>query len=106
MNRRGFLGSILALGAAPAIVKAELLMPVRKIVVVDHASMLADQVRRRMAELKEDMERELMRNQCREDLADMIWDIQPYERPFIALPSGMQTRRHEWTVDILRPANV
>lgn len=33
MNRRGFLGGILAACAAPAIVKAELLMPVRKIVV-------------------------------------------------------------------------
>lgn len=33
MNRRGFLSSILALGCAPAIVKAEILMPVRKIIV-------------------------------------------------------------------------
>lgn len=33
MNRRGFLGGILAACAAPAIVKAELLMPVRKIIV-------------------------------------------------------------------------
>ncbi len=29
MNRRGFLGSILALGAAPAIVRASHIMPVR-----------------------------------------------------------------------------
>src|SRR5512147_2272809 len=29
MNRRGFLGSILALGAAPAIVRADSLMPIR-----------------------------------------------------------------------------
>lgn len=33
MNRRGFLGGSLAACAAPAIVKAELLMPVRKIIV-------------------------------------------------------------------------
>jgi hypothetical protein len=34
MNRRGFLlGSILAAGLAPAIVKAEILMPVRQIIV-------------------------------------------------------------------------
>lgn len=31
MNRRGFLGSILAAGMAPVIVKAEILMPVRQI---------------------------------------------------------------------------
>jgi hypothetical protein len=33
MNRRGFLHGILAAGMAPAIVKAEILMPVRKIIV-------------------------------------------------------------------------
>lgn len=33
MNRRGFLQGILAAGMAPAIVKAEILMPVRKIIV-------------------------------------------------------------------------
>lgn len=32
-TRRSFLGSILAAGMAPAIVKAEILMPVRKIIV-------------------------------------------------------------------------
>ena len=32
MNRRGFLSSILAAGIAPAFVKAEILMPVRKVV--------------------------------------------------------------------------
>ena len=31
MKRRGFLGAILALGMAPAIIKAEILMPVRTI---------------------------------------------------------------------------
>lgn len=34
-TRRSFLGSILACAAAPAIVKAEILMPVRKIIVPD-----------------------------------------------------------------------
>jgi len=34
MNRRGFLGSILALGMAPAVVKAGVLMPVRPLVVL------------------------------------------------------------------------
>lgn len=33
MNRRGFLGAMLAACAAPAFVKAEILMPVRKIIV-------------------------------------------------------------------------
>ena len=33
MNRRGFLGSILALGCAPAIVRASSLMPVRPLFV-------------------------------------------------------------------------
>lgn len=33
MNRRGFLGAMLAACAAPAIVKAEILMPVRQIIV-------------------------------------------------------------------------
>lgn len=35
MNRRGFLGSILALAAAPAIVRAETLMPVRPLEVIE-----------------------------------------------------------------------
>lgn len=99
MNRRGFLGSILALGAAPAIVKAEILMPVRKIVVVDHAAMFTEQVERRLAALKEDMERELMRN----ELADMVWDISPIESPFSSsvkkLHSGLFA--HEWKIDTL-----
>jgi hypothetical protein len=34
MNRRGFLGSILAAAAAPAIVRAGVLMPVRQSIVV------------------------------------------------------------------------
>lgn len=32
MSRRGFLGTILATAAAPAIVKAQILMPVKKII--------------------------------------------------------------------------
>ena len=40
MNRRGFLKAVLACAVAPAIVKAEVLMPVRKLAVVDHASIL------------------------------------------------------------------
>lgn len=31
MNRRGFIGGILAAGVAPFVVRAEMLMPVRKI---------------------------------------------------------------------------
>lgn len=34
MNRRGFIASILALGAAPAIVRASSLMPVRPLIVM------------------------------------------------------------------------
>jgi hypothetical protein len=33
MNRRGFLEGILAFGIAPAIVKAEILMPIRQLIV-------------------------------------------------------------------------
>lgn len=40
MNRRGFLGSILAAGMAPVIVKAEILMPVRQIWVPSPATAL------------------------------------------------------------------
>lgn len=35
LNRRGFLAGILSVAVAPAIVKAEILMPVRKIILPD-----------------------------------------------------------------------
>ena len=38
MNRRGFLGSILIAAVAPAIVRAEIIMPVRKIASIDEAT--------------------------------------------------------------------
>lgn len=41
MNRRGFLSSILALGAAPAIVRAASLMPARGIVIPTTAEVMA-----------------------------------------------------------------
>lgn len=43
MNRRGFIGSILALGAAPAIVRAESLMkiPVRRIALLGDDALIA-----------------------------------------------------------------
>lgn len=43
-TRRSFLGSILAAGMAPAIVKAEILMPVRKIIVPEWGIGIADEL--------------------------------------------------------------
>lgn len=66
VNRRGFLGSILTLAAAPAIVRADSLMrivPVETLIdtrpVVDVAA-LEEQIRRRMRELKGDLEAQLL----------------------------------------------
>lgn len=42
MDRRGFLGSILALAAAPAIVRAESIMRVRPIIDVEKCSAMMD----------------------------------------------------------------
>jgi hypothetical protein len=102
MNRRGFLGSILALGAAPAIVKAEILMPVRKIVVVDYASEFEAQLRAKMRELKRDMEEALL-NKRREELGDLIWDVSPMQNAFRnkSFPEyfGISPKiKHEWII--------
>lgn len=86
MNRRGFLGSILALAAAPAIVRADSLMRIVPLAEPIRAWTKADMeaaIREKMAQLKADIEHQLLSNR-REDLSDIIWDIAPMETPFVS----------------------
>jgi hypothetical protein len=76
MNRRGFIGSILALGAAPAIVRADSLM--------------------RIVPVGTLVERVQFYQASRQDLSDLIWDISPEETPFVTRVG--KKSQHEWTV--------
>lgn len=68
MDRRGFMGSILALATAPAIVRADSLM--RVIPVETKILSLDDIIRRRMAEIKADLERAILENNAHYEWAD------------------------------------
>ena len=67
MDRRGFIGSILALGAAPAIVRADSLM---QIIPVDAAII-------RQVEFEQ-----IVMPVVHHDLCDLIFQLAPTERPF------------------------
>jgi hypothetical protein len=68
VNRRGFLGSILAAAVAPAIVRADSLM---RIVPRDTTILtLEDVIRAKMNELKKDIDRQLLENARWEPIGD------------------------------------
>jgi hypothetical protein len=98
MNRRGFIGSILALCAAPAIVRAETLMPIRRLVVVDHAAMVRAAIEKSMNELEREIENQILGN----DLADVIWNISPSETPFLTVLRGKAVRNPDYHELVIR----
>jgi hypothetical protein len=101
MERRGFLRGILAAGMAPAVVKAELLMPVRKIFVPTFAAAtMDDMIRLKMLELKRDIEHSLFYGN--DYLASVIYRISPQETPFTAMARREGVGLHSWTTEVLR----
>lgn len=91
MNRRGFLGFILAAAVAPAIVRADSLM---RIVPIETAILMPDEMRFGW-----------WRNQVvGDDLTDLIWDIHPLDAPFMSMQKGGGGILYKWVSDELRPA--
>lgn len=91
MNRRGFIGSILALGAAPAIVRADSLMRI----VSRDALILGPPA----------FTYQTFADCVRDDLSDIIWDISPMECYFLSMPPRQRElfapQYHEWATDSL-----
>jgi hypothetical protein len=82
VERRGFLGAILAAAVAPAIVKAEILMPLAPKIGLPFGEIWAPEFK---TFNEADMERAIkMRRRAYDRLDDLIYQISPKETPFLA----------------------